>query len=166
MISLSCMLILQMAATPGQPVVDPLSYDAALERSTESGRPLVVFVTADWCTACQQMKKATLGPLHQAGQLKGVEFAVVDFDRQRKLASRLVQGGPIPQLVRYDREHGNWRMRRLIGAQDKTKVVRFLQTQNVSHVPRPGQQAARTSAEVIPGSRAAEGHARGTTATR
>jgi thiol-disulfide isomerase/thioredoxin len=146
----SCLLLLQIGANPVPSTAGDLSYDAAFRRSTVSGRPLVIFVTADWCGACQRMKAGTLTPLQQAGQLQGVEFSVVDLDRQRELASQLAQGGPIPQLIRYDRLDRTWYVRRLVGAQDKANVAKFLKAKLAPSLP-----AAVTTPAPEPGDRSA-----------
>ncbi len=143
MMNFSCIVVLQIAATMGQAQPDSLSYDAAYRQSTVSGRPLVVFVTADWCAACQRMKATTLSKMRRNGQLNNVEFTVVDFDRQRELASKLVQGGPIPQLIRYDRDKRTWQVRRLVGAKDVAEVTRFLRP-NLARFQVPAQPARNT----------------------
>lgn len=37
-----------------------LTLEQATSRASESGKPVLVFVTADWCAPCQNLKRTTL----------------------------------------------------------------------------------------------------------
>lgn len=99
---------------------------AAAKRSAENGKPLVVLVGADWCRACRLMKNEVMPKVAKAGGLKGVEFAYLDVDRDRRLAKRLLRGASIPQMVRFDRTPSGWKSRYLIGARPPEEVRSFL----------------------------------------
>jgi thioredoxin-like negative regulator of GroEL len=101
------------------------SYAEAHKESTDTGRPLVVLVGADWCPACNVMKDTVVPQLRHRGLLRKVAFAVVNLDRDRKLGSQLTEDGPIPQLVGYRRTRDGWRMYKLIGGQDVETVESF-----------------------------------------
>ncbi len=104
----------------------PEGFDAAAQRSTESGRPLVVLLGADWCPACKVMKNKTLPRAAEAGALANVEFAYVDVDHQRDLAGRLIRGKSIPQLIRFEKTENGWQPEYLIGAHSPDKVAQFI----------------------------------------
>ena len=102
------------------------TYSGAFGRSTDSGRPLVVMLTADWCPGCVKMKNSILPEVEKAGGLKDVEFAYVDVDQNRELAAKLARGASIPQLVRFNKTPTGWQVNHLVGAQSPTKVNDFI----------------------------------------
>ena len=103
------------------------TYAEARRITTETGRPLVVMVSADWCPACREMKETVIPRVKQGGVLKKVSFAVVDLDRERQLGQQLIRGGLIPQLLMYRRTPAGWKLRRLIGGQSTKKVENFIE---------------------------------------
>ncbi len=102
------------------------SYAEAHRVTAETGRPMLVFVTAQWCPACQSMKREVLPQIRRRGLLRRVAFAVVNLDRERKLGQKLIRGGPVPQLLMYRKTPDGWRCSRLVGGQDAGKVERFI----------------------------------------
>ncbi|RMG00101.1 MAG: thioredoxin [Planctomycetota bacterium] len=102
------------------------SYANAYRSSLETGRPLVVLVGAEWCPACRTMKTQVLPVLEKRGELKRVAFAQVDYDAEGDLARELTKGGAIPQLLMFEHNGRDWKVRRLIGMQPVEKVTRFL----------------------------------------
>lgn len=111
-LGLTALVQLAMLATSGEE-----TYADAHRATNETGRPMVVMVTADWCAACQQMKNDVIPQCRQRGLLRRVAFAIVNLDRERDLGTQLTAGGPIPQLLVYRRTGEGWRMNRLIGGQ-------------------------------------------------
>ena len=106
---------------------NPTSYDEAYRLATaDEGRPLVVLVAADWCPACQMMKQSVMPQLQQRGSLSRVAFAVINTDRESRLAGQLMQGNTIPQLVMYTKSDKGWSRRQLTGSQSVTDVEGFL----------------------------------------
>ena len=87
---------------------------------------MVVMVSAEWCGACQVMKREVVPQIKEKGLLKKVSFAIVDLDKQRKLGQTLTHGGPIPQLLMYRKAPDGWRLSRLIGRQSTSDVVSFI----------------------------------------
>ena len=102
------------------------TYAQARRTTTETGRPLVIMVSADWCAACREMKETVIPEVKQGGSFEKVSFAVVDLDREQKLGQQLIRGGLIPQLLMYRRTPAGWRLRRLIGGQSKKTVENFI----------------------------------------
>ena len=103
------------------------AYDDAYRLATaDEGRPLVVLVAADWCPACQHMKQAIMPELQQRGSLAKVAFAVVNSDREGQLASQLMAGNTIPQLVMFVKTDKGWSRRQLTGSQSVGDVEGFL----------------------------------------
>lgn len=121
-VCLAALLQLSLAASdPGD------TYAQARQETTETGRPLVVMVSAEWCAACREMKETVIPEVKQGGTLKKVSFAVVDLDRDQQLAQQLTRGGLIPQLLMYRKTPAGWRLRRLVGGQSIKTVENFIQ---------------------------------------
>jgi thiol-disulfide isomerase/thioredoxin len=105
----------------------PATYaDAYQQATTGEGRPLVVLVGADWCPACQMMKQSIMPQLQQRGSLDKVAFATVNTDRDSAIASQLMEGGTIPQLIMYVKTDQGWTRRQLTGGQSVEGVEGFL----------------------------------------
>ena len=123
----------------------PQGFEAAMERSAKSDRPLVVLLGADWCPACRVMKNSTLPKVAKAGGLKDVEFVDVDVDRQRRLAGKLARGGSIPQLIRLEKTDKGWKAQHLVGARSTKEVTAFVKV-------TPKKAAAKLSSYRTPDS--------------
>ncbi len=102
------------------------TYAEAYYQSTQSGRPLVVMLGADWCPACVKLKNSIMPQVAQAGTLANVELAYVDVDKEPALARQLVKGGSIPQLVCFERGPKGWESRYMIGAQSPARIAQFI----------------------------------------
>ena len=94
----------------------------ALKDLEKTGRPMVILVGADWCPACQVMKETTIPKLHKTGKLKQVAFTMVNVDKNEKLASKLMRGGTIPQLIVYRKTPKGWFRSQITGAASVAKV--------------------------------------------
>ncbi len=102
-------------------------YTDAHRVSTRTGKPMVVMVSAEWCGPCQKMQKTVLPQVKKQGLLQKVSFAIVNVDRERKLARKLTGGGPVPQLVMFRRSGKGWLRRKLVGGQSVQAVEKFIQ---------------------------------------
>lgn len=122
MTSLSLAVVLQMALLAN----GENSYADAHAQVLKTGEPMVVMVTANWCPACETMKKNVLPQVEEHGVLGRVIFAVVNVDREQELGKRLMNGGPIPQLLMFRRTDAGWRLRRLIGGHSTAQVEEFI----------------------------------------
>jgi thioredoxin-like negative regulator of GroEL len=101
-------------------------YAAARRETTDTGRPMVILVGADWCPACQTMKNEIVPQVRHRGLLGRVAYAVVNMDHQRELCKQLVADGPIPQFIMYRQTRDGWKRRRLIGGQSVETVEAFI----------------------------------------
>lgn len=99
---------------------------AKAHSQAEKGKPMVILVSADWCSPCQEMKKNVIPQVKRSGLLKKVAFAIVNVDRQRSLARKLIGGGAIPQLIMYRKTTHGWKRRKLIGGQTAKAVEKFI----------------------------------------
>lgn len=102
------------------------TYAEAHKVTTETGRPLLVLVGADWCPACQELKNQVIPQLRKGGVLRKVAFAIVNLDKEEELGSKLTGDGPIPQLLLFRRTSDGWRVRQLIGGHDVEAVKSFV----------------------------------------
>lgn len=122
MISLALNLLLQATAV----TATARDYATAYQQTTESGRPLVVLIGADWCPGCRQMKQTAIPQVERAGGLEKVAFAYVNTDQQGDLAGKLMRGGSIPQLVMYQKTATGWKRQQLTGAHSPSAIQQFL----------------------------------------
>ena len=123
MTSLAIAAVLQTAVLAAPPQD---ATTAAYNRSMQTGRPLVLLFGAEWCPACKVMQNQILPKVRQRGGMRDVEYAYVDIDQKPALAKRLLRGGSIPQLVRFDRQGDKWTPRYMIGAHQPEQVIQFL----------------------------------------
>ena len=106
--------------------VDTRCYADAHRATAQTGKPILVMVSAKWCGPCQKMEKDVLPRVAKRGLLKKVSFAIVNVDRERTLAKKLIGRGSVPQLVMYRRNGKGWLRRRLVGGQSPEAVEKFI----------------------------------------
>ena len=116
---------------------DAAPYQVALHDAETANQPLVVLVGADWCPGCRTMKHSILPALARRGAFKNVKLTTVDTDREPKLASQLMRGGSIPQLIVFSRqEDGAWKREQITGATSEANVLSLL-SRAAAKVPAP-----------------------------
>jgi len=118
MLGLAIVLAVQQLAIGASPT----SYAAALKDAEARNRPLVVLVGANWCPGCQTMKHRVLPRLAARGRLASVNYVVVDSDQQPQLASQLMRGNSIPQLIVFSRSESGWQRSQITGAASEQEV--------------------------------------------
>jgi len=134
-VAFTCVLHTAMITTGAQP------YSEAYHVSMEKNRPLLVMVGADWCPACVSMKRGVLARMQRNGKLNGVSFAVVDADRDHRLASSLKRGSSIPQLILYHKAADGWRRTQLVGGQSEATIERLIDKAVSNTVPATAASA-------------------------
>ncbi|MEM9826218.1 MAG: thioredoxin family protein [Planctomycetota bacterium] len=100
------------------------SYADAYRESVRDHKPLMVVVGAPYCPACKVLKQTTIQPMAATGELRDVSVAVVDKERDPKLAERLTGGEKLlPQIIVFSQDaSGAWKRRKLLGYQPKQPV--------------------------------------------
>jgi len=136
---------------------DAESYARAHKEMIETGKPMVVMVGTDWCGPCRKMKQVVLPEVRKRGLLQQVAFALVNADRERKLAAKLIGKGPIPQLIMFRKTPDGWRRRKLVGGQKVEKVEQFLregiaqdEAEKTSDPPESPPEEDADAVEAIP----------------
>jgi thioredoxin-related protein len=74
---------------PGPVQITASTYQEALKKSAEIGKPVFVFFTADWCTWCKKMKSETMADARVKSQLTNYVLVYVDTDREKLLTRRM-----------------------------------------------------------------------------
>ena len=121
------MTYLTLATLLQLPLLVPTeSYADAHRQTIRTGQPMVVMVGAEWCPACKAMEANVIPEIRHRGLLRRVAFALVDLDRDHEIGSKLIEGGPIPQLIVFRKTPQGWRNRRLIGSQSVETVEEFI----------------------------------------
>lgn len=118
-------VMLQVVGAGGD--ATPASYEAAYRAAESNGRPIVVLVGADWCPHCQTMKNGVLARMLRSGKLSRVNYAVVNSDRERELAGKLMRGGSIPQLIVFSKKNATeWSRDQITGAAGEDTVAAMI----------------------------------------
>ncbi|MFA5056499.1 MAG: thioredoxin family protein [Opitutaceae bacterium] len=76
-------------------------YSLASDAAKRDGRPLLVIVTADWCTPCKQVHE-WLPQLRRKGHV-----ACVNLDREQAFANQLTGPGSIPRMAVFTCQNGD-----------------------------------------------------------
>lgn len=102
------------------------NYKDAYQRSMQNGKPLMVVVGADWCPACVTLKNEIQAL--EAKDLLPVELSFVDKDAQPQLASKLMRGRSLPEIIFFAKTSGGWRRVQLNGAQSRTTLKSLIRS--------------------------------------
>ena len=105
---------------------EPTDYTTAYNNAIKGNQPLLVLVTAEWCPPCQNLKRNTLPQLVQKKSFKNFQFALVDLDRESKIARQLIEHRPVPQFILFEKRDGKWTKKHLVGYQSVASVESFL----------------------------------------
>ena len=101
-------------------------YDKAYHQSLDTGKPLLVLVGADWCGACQVMKKRVMPQLDKEGILRDIHCTELNLADDEDLARRISKVNTIPCLILFTKSGGKWQKSELIGMHNQKSVKAFL----------------------------------------
>ena len=80
------------------------SVPAAMKQQKETGRPLLIYVTADYCVYCRKMERETWSDPKVARRIQdGFVALKVDAEKHEELVKRLGVEG-LPATLVFDRE--------------------------------------------------------------
>jgi thioredoxin-like negative regulator of GroEL len=119
-------VLLATGADPAPAKANAETYTEARRVAVETGKPIIVMVSTDWCPPCQTMKKTILPRVREHGLFRRVAFANVNPDNDSELANEITGGGPIPQLVMFRKTAKGWVRKKLIGGQSVEAVEEFI----------------------------------------
>lgn len=124
MTSVALAALLQLSAL----AVGGNTYADAYREASESGKPMLVLIGADWCPGCQVMKNSTLPQMARQGGLRDVTLVVLNYDQQTKLCRQMMRGNSIPQLVMYYKHESGWRRKALNGSQQPFAIASMIKS--------------------------------------
>jgi thioredoxin-like negative regulator of GroEL len=104
------------------------TYTEALKTASETGKPLLILVGADWCHYCNIVKKDILPKLEKSGLLDQVVFCYLDYDQDRRLVGKLVKGEIIPEMILFNKTDDGWKANHLIGSYKLDEIERFIKS--------------------------------------
>lgn len=73
---------------PNGPQIVAGSYAEAIQKSGQTGKPVLAFFTADWCTWCKKMKSETMTNEGVQTMMKNYVLVYVDTDKDRAPARK------------------------------------------------------------------------------
>jgi len=130
---MTALLIALSLALSSDPAPLPIKgYADARQESLDTGKPLLVMVSTEWCPACQVMKRRTIPKVRQDGSLDSLVYTTVNPDHEEELSKILIGSGPIPELVLFRKVGKNakgealWTREVLVGSQTVEDVESFL----------------------------------------
>lgn len=126
MLHFAAFTLLAVLGTSNAPDQEQLPYDAAYRKAQEERKPLVVLVGADWCAACKTMKSETIKNMKSSGEFKEVVYTQVDKDAQPEIASQVMQGNMLPQIVVFCESEQGWKRFSLTGMQTGPRVKELI----------------------------------------
>lgn len=126
MLHFAAFTLLAVLGTGNAPDQEQLPYDAAYRKAQEERKPLVVLVGADWCAACKTMKAETIKNMKSSGEFKEVVYTQVDKDEQPEIASQVMQGNTLPQIVVFCESEQGWKRFSLTGMQTDRRVKELI----------------------------------------
>ena len=124
---------------------EPTDYKTAFKKAQNGDKPLLVFVSAEWCPPCQTMKSSTIPKLVQKDAFDGFHYATVDLGKEQELGRRLIGERGIPQLIMFEKKDDKWQRRYLRGMQSPESVEAFIaQSEKAARTASaPKQKAAK-----------------------
>jgi thiol:disulfide interchange protein len=142
MSALSAGIVLQLAliSTGSQ------SYAQVQKQAAANGQPLLVLVGTDWCPGCRTMKDNTLARMTSRGLLKKVNYATVNAEEESELASYLMRGNSVPQLIVFSkRPDGEWHREQITGTATEGQVTALIERARAAQVAKTVSQQADKS---------------------
>ncbi|MBK7900476.1 MAG: thioredoxin family protein [Azonexus sp.] len=122
MLKLFRLFFLGLALVAGQAFAAGVAYDQArFDTLQKEGKPVLVFIHADWCPICKAQDKV-LDELLPTPEMKALTVLRVDYDKQKN-ALRAHKATMQSTLVLY---RGGKEIGRLTGETRKDQVAAFL----------------------------------------
>lgn len=99
-------------------------YVSAAKNSRETGRKLVVLLSASWCGPCNQLKRDISEAASKGSLPDDCNIVVVDYSSE--VGKKLCVSNSIPQLIRFEKwADGKWRKTVNIGYLSPNRFKEF-----------------------------------------
>lgn len=144
-IGLAVWVVFSRGAAPVPPAFDPaITLVSAQERSVQTGRPVLALFTADWCGACQTLKRGALANARVTDWLgEQVQTVYIDTDANPAISQQHnISAIPALLVLRDGRE-----VARLEGAVPADTLLTWLET----HASAPAGLPVASSPAATPG---------------
>ncbi len=102
------------------------TYDEAAEEAQRSGRPLLVIVGAEWCPSCKVVKQEASVLMKDDSEFKDVILYPVDLDKSPEIASKIMRGKTLPQIIVFRKRPDGWKRFSLDGVQTGSRLKELL----------------------------------------
>ena len=119
------------------------TYTEAEQQAKETGKPMLVFVTAQWCVGCGKMKDTVLPELRREGLLDAFHLTFVDYDENEELCERLSESEKLPELIVIQHTTSGRRSWHLEGVKTTEDVAKFLRRANDRTAVKPERKNPR-----------------------
>lgn len=108
-------------------------FNQAIKMSGETGKPILMFFTADWCGWCKKMKKDVLTDEFVKTSMKNYIFVTIDTDKQKHLARKFkISGLPSYLITNCDQEE----LKIGSGYADPKKFLNWLDNSDMYNQPK------------------------------
>lgn len=145
MLGFSAGIVLQCALT----ISGAQTYEQAQKQAAESGQPLLVLVGTDWCPGCRTMKDSVLARMSSGGKLQKVNYATVNAENENDLASHLMRGSAIPQLIIFSKQaDGQWHREQITGTASEAQVAALIER---ARAAQAGKTAVKQASAAVAG---------------
>jgi thiol:disulfide interchange protein len=115
-----------------------LTLDTASVRAAESGRPVLVFATADWCGPCQQLKRGPLSDERVTRAIKRIaEPVYLDLTNPAGDASARAHELGVPSIPTLIILRGGQEVSRLSGYHSAIALTNWLESIEAGSELRP-----------------------------
>ncbi len=103
-VALASILVLLASSDAGAELHWRTSPQETLELARTNGKPILVYVTADWCHYCQKMKQDTWDDRGVAAAVsQNFEVLMLDGDRNRRIVKKMrLKGFPVTLIYTPD----------------------------------------------------------------
>lgn len=99
--ALATVIVVSLALRPHERVPWRQGFAAARAEARQTGKPMLVDFTADWCGYCQEMRRTTWSDVNVEQAVRDYVPVQVDVDREPSLAAQYHVSG-LPHLVVLD----------------------------------------------------------------
>ncbi len=97
-------------------------YESAFNEANLEKEPLVIFISAEWCGYCKEVRPR-LNNLY-------TKYVYLDYDEDNKKVEQLVKltkNRSLPQIIMWKKRNGVWSQKFIVGNQTEKAISEFLE---------------------------------------